>query len=196
MRTRLAMLHRMRGLAHVLVAALVIGERAFAAAAGSGDPLHAPECERVLAALDAVEESASAPLGRGARSVPRVAASGAGGQAAPAIDQRLAAARRDVARQCLAAREDPPRAGRLAEPPIEVPPVAGARAAAPPSTPPTPPTTMPARLPPLQPPVVITTCDTGGCWTSDGQRLPRLGPTLLGPRGHACSVVGAVVHCP
>jgi hypothetical protein len=185
--------HRMRCLAHVLVVALVVGERVLAASAGSGDPLHAPECERALAALAAVEESAPASPGRGARSVPRVAASTASGQAAPAIDPRLAAARRDVARQCLAAREDPPRAGRLAEPPIEVPPIAGARAAPPPSTPPT---TMPAPIPPLQPPVVITTCDAGGCWTSDGQRLPRFGPTLLGPRGHACSVVGAVVHCP
>jgi hypothetical protein len=191
MSARLAMDHRMRCLVRVLFVALVVGERALAATAASGDPLHAPECQRALAALDAVEGSASAPLGHGTHSVPHVAASGANGHAAPAIDPRVTAARRDVARQCLEAREDPPRAGRLAEPAIEVPPVAGARA-----TPSTPPTTMPARIPPVQPPVVITTCDTGGCWTSDGQRLPRLGPTLLGPRGQACSVVGAVVHCP
>jgi hypothetical protein len=169
---------------------LAVIERALAATA-SGDPLHAPECERALAALQAVEQSASAPLGQGARSITR-AASESTGRAAPVVDPRLAAARRDVARHCLAAREDPPRAGRLAEPPVVVPPVAGASVPQPPSTPPT---TMPARIAPVQPPVAITTCDSGGCWTSDGTRLQRLGPTLLGPRG-ACSVVGAVVHCP
>jgi hypothetical protein len=185
--------HRLRRLVHVLVIALVVGERAVAAAA-SGDPLHAPECERALAALQTVEESASAPLGQGVRSVARAGASGAGARAVPAVDPRLAAARRDVARRCLAAREDPPRAGRLAEPPVAVPPVAGARVS-PPAPSPTGPTTLPARVPPVQPPVAITTCDTGGCWTSEGTRLQRLGPTLFGPHG-ACSVVGAVVHCP
>lgn len=192
MRTRIAMHDRMHRLIRVLVVALVVSERAFAATASSGDPLHAPECERALAALQSAEESASAPSGHGAHSAPHAAASGATGHAS-AIDPRLAAARRDVARQCLEAREDPPRAGRLAEPPIVVPPVAGAGVPPPPSTPPT---TMPARIPPVQPPVAITTCDTGGCWTSDGKRLQRLGPTLLGPRGSTCSVVGAVVHCP
>jgi hypothetical protein len=189
MRTRLAMHDRMRHLVRVLVVALVAGERALAATASGGDPLHAPERERALAALQAVEESASAP--RSARGVQHAAASGATVHTAPAIDPRLAAARRDVARQCLEAREDPPRAGRLAEPPIVVPPVAGV-----PQPPATPPTTMPARIAPVQPPVTITTCDTGGCWTSDGKRLQRLGPTLLGPHGSTCSVVGAVVHCP
>jgi hypothetical protein len=176
----------------VLVLGLAGSERALAATV-SGDPLHAPECERAIAALQAVEQSASAPLGQGARSITRAAsASQASGRAAPVVDPRLAAARRDVARHCLAAREDPPRAGRLAEPPVAVPPVAGGPVPQPPSTPPT---TLPARVPPIQAPVAITTCDSGGCWTSDGTRLQRLGPTLLGPRG-ACSVVGAVVHCP
>ena len=183
----------MRCLVRVLAVALVLADagRAFAASA-AGDPLHAPECERALAALQAVEQGASAPLGGGAQSVPHAAASGASGRSAPAVEPRLASARRDVARHCLAAREDPPRPGRLAEPPVAVPPVAGARVPSPPSTPST---AMPARIPPVQPPVAITSCDAGGCWTSDGARLQRLGPTLVGPRG-ACSVVGAVVQCP
>nr|HET7860301.1 hypothetical protein [Caldimonas sp.] len=179
----------MRGPVRVLVAALVVVGRAFAAAAAD-DPLHAPECERALAALRSVEESASAPLGQGARSVAPAAASGA--RAAPAVDPRLAAARRDVARHCLAARDDPPRAGRLAVPPVAVPPVAAARVPPPAAAAPRA-TTPPARIAPVQPPVAITSCDTGGCWTSE--RLQRLGPTLFGPRG-ACSVVGAIVHCP
>jgi hypothetical protein len=191
MRTGIASITGMQRLVVVIAVALVVGGRALAAAA-SGDPLHAPGCERALAALQTVERSASAPLGDGARSVARAASTSAAGRAAPSLDPRLVAARRDAARECLAAREDPPRAGRLAEPPVAVPPVAGAGV---PQAPATAPTTAPARIAPVQPPVAITSCDTGGCWTSDGARLQRLGPTLWGPRG-ACSVVGAVVQCP
>jgi hypothetical protein len=79
-------------------------------------------------------------------------------------------------------------------PPVAVPPVAGASVPPPAAAAPRA-TTPPARIAPVQPPVAITSCDTGGCWTSDGTRLQRLGPTLFGPRG-ACSVVGAIVHCP
>ncbi|MBV9890157.1 MAG: hypothetical protein JO090_04630 [Rhizobacter sp.] len=177
----------MRRLVRVLTVALVCSERAFAAAA-SGDPIQAPECQRALTALHSAEQSASTLL---ARRSARAASTSTGGSAG-ALDPRLAAARRDVARRCLEAREDPPRPGRLAAPPMVVPPVAGAGVPRPPATPPT---TMPARVPTGQPPVAITSCDVGGCWTSEGTRLQRLGPTLLGPHG-ACSVVGAVVQCP
>jgi hypothetical protein len=44
-------------------------------------------------------------------------------------------------------------------------------------------------------PAVITACDPGGCWDSNGTRLNRAGPVLLGPTG-ACSVSGGFVHCP
>ena len=188
MRTRVAIEARMRRILCLLVVAFGCGERAFATAA-SGDPIEAPQCQRALAALQSAEQSASASLAQGVHSVAR-AASGSAGRRAPAIDPRLAAARRDVARECLEAREDPPRPGRLAERPVVVQPVGGAGV-----PPPAPATTMPARVPPVQPAVAITSCDAGGCWTSEGTRLQRLGPTLLGPRG-ACSVVGAVVHCP
>ncbi len=56
-----------------------------------------------------------------------------------------------------------------------------------------------ATAPPAAPapalPRTLTTCDANGCWTSDGQRLQRVGPQLLGPRGF-CSVAGAAVQCP
>lgn len=59
-------------------------------------------------------------------------------------------------------------------------------------------------LPPLQPPQptvrvdrpsVITSCDPGGCWDSNGTRLNGAGPVLIGPRG-ACTASGGFVHCP
>jgi hypothetical protein len=42
---------------------------------------------------------------------------------------------------------------------------------------------------------MVTTCDIGGCWTSDGTRLQRAGPDLVGPRG-VCTVQGALAFCP
>lgn len=51
----------------------------------------------------------------------------------------------------------------------------------------------PAVQPP--PPRSLTTCDANGCWTSDGLRLQRVGPQLLGPRGF-CSTAGTAVQCP
>jgi hypothetical protein len=41
----------------------------------------------------------------------------------------------------------------------------------------------------------ITSCDAAGCWTSDGSRVQRMGPDLVGPRG-ICTVQGAVISCP
>jgi hypothetical protein len=44
-------------------------------------------------------------------------------------------------------------------------------------------------------PAALTTCDAGGCWDSEGRRLDRSGPILVGPRG-GCTVQAGVVHCP
>jgi hypothetical protein len=63
-------------------------------------------------------------------------------------------------------------------------------------TPLTSPATRPAApVPPPALPRTITNCDSGGCWTSDGQRLQRVGPQLLGPRGF-CTTAGNAVQCP
>lgn len=46
-----------------------------------------------------------------------------------------------------------------------------------------------------QPPVA-TSCDAAGCWDSNGQRLHRVGPNLVGPRGTTCTQVAGVLNCP
>lgn len=58
----------------------------------------------------------------------------------------------------------------------------------PPVAPPPPPLDIPK-------PAAITTCDPGGCWDSQGRRLDRSGPLLMGPHG-ACVVQAGVVRCP
>lgn len=139
--------------------------------AAQTDPLQTPECRAALAALQGAEQAASA----------------AG----------LAEARRRAAHECLGARQDPPPAGRRAEPPLAVPPVL-------PPTPPLPnlPNARPPRTPappvitPRPPPApAVIGCDASSCLTSDGQRLLRSGPTLIGPQG-ACSVQAGLLACP
>jgi len=187
-------------LAAVLGAAVGVADAAHTQA-GAADALQAPECRAALAALQELEAAAlasSATQRAPARRAPPAAAHAGSAAprpalrtARPAIDPQLAAAQRRAARSCLASRADPPLPGRLAQPPVAVPPVANAR---PPPTS-TAPTLPPTRSPGPTAPVSITSCDAAGCWTSDGARLNRVGPTLWGSRG-ACSVVGAVVQCP
>jgi len=156
---------------------------AASAAAASDDPLQAPECRQALAALhdeEAAAASAPRPLGAERRD---------GRAVAPTLD----AARRRAGRSCLASRADPPVRGRLAQPPLAVPPVAGVRPPLPAASSPAP--AIPTRPPGPPPLTSITSCDSGGCWASDGSRLNRVGPTLWGPHG-ACSVQGTVVQCP
>jgi len=168
----------------VLLAATLAGSAALAqSSSAAGDPLQAPECRQALAALHEIEAAAADAA---KAQTPRPAAS------TPGIDPKLAAARKSAARRCLASRADPPVRGRLAQPPLAVPPVAGVRP--PPVTTPAVAATPP-RAPAPPPLVSITSCDAAGCWTSDGARLNRVGPTLWGSHG-ACSVVGTVVHCP
>jgi hypothetical protein len=53
-------------------------------------------------------------------------------------------------------------------------------------------------LPPVAVPraaAVITTCDPGGCWDSEGRRLNHLGPMLVGPRG-LCNLQAGIANCP
>lgn len=85
---------------------------------------------------------------------------------------------------------------RAPQPVIVVPPIVTA-------VPPRPVTAVPPRpvvaAPP--PPVkvdrlsVITSCDPSGCWDSNGTRLHRLGPNLMGPRG-LCTAQGNLFTCP
>lgn len=46
-------------------------------------------------------------------------------------------------------------------------------------------------------PVTITNCDPGGCWTSDGRRLVKIGGgRYSGPNGLTCQTIGNRVQCP
>jgi len=138
------------------------------------DPLKAPACVQALDALQAQETTLrSAQRPQGAR-------------AGAAELARLEPYRKRVAGECLG-KEDPalaraPRAP-VAVSPVTLPP--SAIPAAPAALPP------PVALPPLR---TVTQCDPSGCWTSDGQRLNRLGPLLVGPPG-ACTVQSGVLSC-
>lgn len=140
------------------------------------DPLKSAECVRALEAVQAQEGRMLA--------APRVgpAASGAAAAERAALDTL----RRGASRDCLG-KEDLA-VERLPRAPISVPPVTSAPPAALPAPSAAPP---PVAIPPLR---TVTQCDPSGCWTSDGIRLNRLGPLLVGPPG-ACTVQGGVLSC-
>lgn len=159
-----------------------------AAAAG----VHSAPCRDALAALQARESEVLAlPAPRRAEALPS-----------------LRVLQRQAARACLGGEDPEP--GRLAQPPVGAPPAAplSLPAVPPLSTPAAPPLRMPA-VPPLRMPAappltlppargappLITACDATGCWASDGSRLQRFGPDLIGPRG-LCTPVGAMLQCP
>lgn len=160
-----------------VAAVLMAAAHGSAAADGSdaGDPLHAPACREALRALEQAERDAPDPAGRAASAVPGA----------------LAAARRQVARICLAGPPDPPvpPLTRL-QPPLAMPPVS-----VPPMRPPAGVPGPSIAVPTPRAPVTITACDPTGCWASDGSRLQRAGPQLLGPRG-PCTTAGALLNCP
>ncbi len=134
--------------------------------------------------LQAGEGEAAAEAGRRAGSPP-----------SPVARARLETLRRQAARACLGAgagADRPVPAGRLAQPPVAVPPLPlpPPRPLAPPqASQPLPP------LKPVEPPPTLTGCDATGCWASDGTRLQQVGPALLGPRGF-CHAQGALLQCP
>jgi hypothetical protein len=141
------------------------------------DPSKSTECVQALEALQAQEAATIAAARR----------KDAGEQS-----QQLAALeilRRQAAHACLGSRLDaPPPVARLARPAIAVTPVTPPSAVVPPVPAAAAP---PIHIPPLQ---TITVCDPAGCWTSDGTRLNRMGPILVGPLG-LCTVQGAVLSC-
>lgn len=155
-----------------------------------GDPLQSAECQQALESLQ-VREAAVIAAAHAAPEMPPAAAA-------------LQAARRQAARDCLAARADPPTPRssapplalqRFAQPPLAVPPVrasSGALPAAPLPLPlPLPPPAAPGRA---ERPTFVMSCDVVGCWANDGSRLDRVGPNLWGPRG-ACTVQGTLLQC-
>lgn len=138
---------------------------ALAGPAHAADPLKSPACGEALAALQA--------------------ARGAG---AADVDARRGAA----TRACLGGTGAASRPAPVAREPIAVPPPTIAL-----------PTPQPLPGPPAAPspplavdrPPVITACDAGGCWDSNGTRMHSAGPLLIGPAG-VCTTAGNTVRCP
>jgi hypothetical protein len=165
------------------VCALTVALAASAAVAQEGNRLQSADCRNALDALQ-TQEAAAAASPRSSSQI-----EGREGRSVPA---GLKAVRHRAAIACLGGRADSPApAGRLAQPPISVAPITYAPAA-PPPRPAGPALALPKKV---EPPTVVTACDSAGCWASDGSRLQRVGPNLLGPRG-LCSVQGALLHCP
>ena len=148
---------------------LALAAAALAHAQGA-DPLHSRECDAARAVLEsALDEAAHKTAGSA---------------------KRLAAARQQAMGACLGRESGERERSGAPEPPIVVPApmMQVPRAPALPTT--------PGPLPPAYtPPAVVTTCDSTGCWDSNGRRIERLGPMLVGPRG-ACTEVGGTVRCP
>ena len=166
---------------------------ALGAAAQDHDPLKSTECRRALDALQ-VREGSAASAPKPARPADPYEAEAS----APALER----ARRDAARICLGGKGDPERpAQHIAVPPISVAPVTARPASPAPSVVPQavlrPVPAAPSALDvkPRPAPPIVTACDATGCWASDGSRLQRAGPNLLGPRG-LCTTVGVMLQCP
>ena len=155
---------------HIMILALAAGT----SATHGADPLKSAECSR---ALDALQAQEAALLSR-----PRPEATGTGAAERAALETY----RKRAARECLG--KDDPAPERTPRAPVIVAPVI-----LPPSAVPPPPA---APRPPVQvpPPRTVTQCDPSGCWTSDGMRLNRMGPLLVGPPG-ACTVQSGVLSC-
>ena len=145
--------------------ALIVALAAGTVAAQDGDLTASAECRQARAAL----------------------------HARTALDPQRESLRRHAARVCLGGDGNaPPRSARSAVPPVAVTTIPRASPVIPPSLTVGP---NPPLSPPVRQPAVLTGCDVAGCWTSDGSRLTRAGPNLLGPRG-VCTVHGVALHCP
>jgi hypothetical protein len=165
-----------------------------------------PACAQALADVDAREAAVRAAR----RDDP---------SAAGRPDARLVESRRRAARACLGPQaelgtpERPAAAAPSRRPPAARGPVVPGPPAGQASVPPLPPVpesllrpdrsvvapapaahadSVAPRAPPA--PLTVGACDPGGCWASDGSRLQRVGPQLLGPRGF-CTQQGAFLHC-
>jgi hypothetical protein len=168
----------------------------------AADPAaHPAETSRPAACLDALADleaavvalAAARPAGPAGSAVPPAAAPLADATRVKRLQARAAHAclgpgadtGQPARARVLQAPISPPPAGSSFTPPTSSrrPPGGGASSAAP----------MVAPRAPV--PLSITACDAAGCWASDGTRLPRAGPVLLGPRG-VCTQAGNLLQCP
>ena len=167
--------------------ALLFALAAGAAPAQVGNPMQSADCRRALESLQAQEAVVIASRH----------ADGAGKEAddhrPPSSGSPLDELRRHAARACLGGTGDPPPPKQIALPPIVVSPIVISRPVLP-----LPKIAAPAAAAPqrIEPPVLISTCDAGGCWASDGTRLNRVGSNLMGPRGLCNGLPGMPLTCP
>jgi hypothetical protein len=113
-------------------------------------------------------------------------------RSAAEASSRVESLRHSAARSCLGLGDPPARPSRTLQSPVAVPPPA--------ITPPGPPAVLatPAPLPApvhIDRPPAVTSCDANGCWANDGNRLQRVNPQQVGPRG-PCAVQAGVLLCP
>jgi hypothetical protein len=168
----------------IQLVALAAALATIAIAAPSNDRLQSAGCVNAMSALHDVEDAVvtSAKSGKGT------------GAADSRVIAKLAELKRVAAQTCLGGDGSlTPLPQHIGQQPIAVAPVtvspnaSGAR--------------VPANTSPLLPPLSvaplksIASCDAAGCWASDGTRLQRVGPNLLGPKGF-CTVQGSVLNCP
>lgn len=150
------------------------------------DTTQSPACRQALAAVQAQESAALS-----AKSVQQPASAAGPSPAA------LLAMRERAARICLGGgTSGPPPSQRTMQTPITVAPVSPTRPiTTSPAPAPTPTTTTPVVPTRTDPTLTVTGCDATGCWASNGTRLEKSGPNLIGPRG-TCTMQGAVLRCP
>jgi hypothetical protein len=165
-----------------------------------------PACREALAALQAeearggragVQPAPGTPASQPSPGTPGAQPPSGSAADAGARTARLQVLRDRASRACLGG----PAAGRPA-PALQTP-----QAVAPVSRPAAPPPVRAPLASPPAPPVVATptpgaglpqtvvACDSTGCTASDGSRLNKVGPDLVGPKG-ACTLQGAVLRCP
>jgi hypothetical protein len=156
------------GFAHI--GPLLLAMATAAACAAEPDPLKSEACKAALAELEQV----------------------VGEPASDSRARRVAQAREQAATACLGrsqgrgVRSGAPYPAQSVAPPV---------ATVPRPSPALRPVAPPPAAEPAPRAAVITSCDPAGCWDSNGQRLNRMGPLLMGPRG-ACTAQGGLVNCP
>lgn len=109
-----------------------------------------------------------------------------------AARRQMLQARRSAALACLGEAGEADGEAAARPPRIEAPPQLRIPPTLPAMRMPAP--AAPARVAPPQP-RTLGVCDANGCWASDGTRLQRVGPQLLGPSGF-CTTAGHTVQCP
>ena len=158
---------------------------AVAAARADEADMRSDACRDALQALQAREAALARPQAASPESAPP--------DAKPRLvgDRTWHTLRARAAQACLGGAPDAPRPlPRSALPPIAVPPVAieptPLRAPSP-----TPPPAIELR----RPTPTVNGCDAGGCWMSDGSRMPQVGKNPLVDPKVRCNVQGAFVLC-